>query len=113
MRAMVLRRAASLTDITFAPLELVDAPRPRCAPDGVVLRVSVCGVCRTDLDLTEGRLVPPRYPVIPGHQIVGRVVEIGAQVREIRDGDRRGVAWINSADGCCRWCRAGNENLCP
>ena len=113
MRAMVLRRAASLTDRTFAPLELVDTPRPRCAPDGVVLRVDVCAVCRTDLDLAEGRLVPPRYPVIPGHQVVGRVVEVGNDVRGVHEGERRGVAWINSADGRCRWCKAGNENLCP
>jgi propanol-preferring alcohol dehydrogenase len=77
------------------------------------VRVDVCAVCRTDLDIVEGRLAAPRYPVIPGHQIVGRVAGVGRSVTDHREGDRVGIAWINYADGTCRWCRAGEENLCP
>lgn len=79
----------------------------------MLIRIAVCGVCRTDLDLAEGRLRASHYPLIPGHQIVGRVAAVGARVREHREGDRVGVAWINHARGECRWCRRGEENLCP
>ena len=75
--------------------------------------ISVCGVCRTDLDVVDGRISAPRYPVIPGHQVVGCVAEISGTVTSIREGDRVGIAWIHSACGECRWCRAGEENLCP
>jgi len=75
--------------------------------------VSVCGVCRTDLDVVEGRLTAARYPVIPGHQAVGRVAGVGDGVGDFAIGDRVGVAWIHSACGHCAWCRSGRENLCP
>jgi propanol-preferring alcohol dehydrogenase len=73
----------------------------------------VCGVCRTDLDVVEGRITAPRYPVIPGHQVVGRVSATGVDTKEFHEGDRVGIAWINSACGRCKWCKSGSENLCP
>lgn len=91
-------------------LEPASVQPPAAARDTLVVRVSVCGVCRTDLDVVTGR-VAPRYPVVPGHQVVGRVEAAGDG--PFRAGDRVGIAWIHSACGTCRWCRAGQENLCP
>jgi propanol-preferring alcohol dehydrogenase len=96
-----------------AAVEVAEIEVPEISASEVLLRVSVCGVCRTDLDIVQGRIVPPRYPVIPGHQVIGRVTRLGADVTGMREGDRLGVAWINSACGSCRWCRNGEENLCP
>ncbi|MFL5526019.1 MAG: zinc-binding alcohol dehydrogenase family protein [Gemmatimonadaceae bacterium] len=112
MRAMLVREPAAYANNT-SPLELAEVPIPSVAVDQLLVRVSVCGICRTDLDVVEGRVKAPTYPVIPGHQIIGRVARIGGKSSDFRDGDRVGVAWINSADGVCRWCRAGMENLCP
>jgi propanol-preferring alcohol dehydrogenase len=70
-------------------------------------------VCRTDLDVLDGRVAAPRYPIIPGHQIIGVIEASGRGVTDRRPGERVGVAWINSACGTCRWCRRGEENLCP
>jgi propanol-preferring alcohol dehydrogenase len=70
-------------------------------------------VCRTDLDIAEGRVAASHYPVIPGHQAVGVIDAVGTKVRDRREGDRVGIAWIRWADGECRWCLAGQENLCP
>ena len=99
----------------WAPLTLVDVPVPQAGPGEVRLRVACCGVCRTDVDLAEGRLAAPRYPLIPGHQVVGHVDALGPGTEELglAEGDRVGVAWIHSACGECRWCREGRENLCP
>src|SRR5207237_2052214 len=112
MRAMLVREPAPYSS-NISPLELAEVPIPSVGHDELLVRVSVCGVCRTDLDVVEGRLTAPRYPVIPGHQVIGRVAAVGNEVSDFRDGDRVGIAWINSADGICRWCRAGSENLCP
>lgn len=112
MRAMSLRRPAPVTGGP-GPLGLDDVPEPVPGDDELLIQISVCGVCRTDLDIVEGRIVPPSYPVIPGHQIVGRVARAGPNARGFREGDRVGVAWIHWADGVCRWCRSGQENLCP
>jgi len=112
MRAMFLDRERVSADARPA-LRPAAAPAPEAADDGLVVRVSVCGVCRTDLDLVEGRLTASRYPVIPGHQIVGRVEAMGRDARGFSIGDRVGVAWIHSACGVCTWCVAGLENLCP
>jgi propanol-preferring alcohol dehydrogenase len=112
MRAMLLRQPAPYSSNT-SPLEIAEVETPRVGNRELLVRVSVCGVCRTDLDVVEGRLAAPRYPVIPGHQVVGSVAEIGRGVTEFREGDRVGIAWINAADGVCRWCRGGEENLCP
>jgi propanol-preferring alcohol dehydrogenase len=103
---MVLRRPGS-------PLEPARVPLPRPGRRQVLLKVSVCGVCRTDLHIVDGELPPHRSPVIPGHQIVGRVVGMGAGVQGFEVGDRVGVPWLGWTDGRCRWCRRGQENLCP
>jgi len=92
---------------------LVERPQPRPGPGEVLLRVRVCGVCRTDLHLVEGDLAPRRPAVTPGHEVVGEVVEVGADVTRFRVGDDIGVAWLRHTCGACRWCRAGRENLCP
>ena len=96
-----------------APLRMLDVPGPVPSDDEVLVQVSVCGVCHTDLDVIEGRVVAPRYPLIPGHQIVGRVVRSSAVRRDVQVGDRVGIAWIHWACGVCRWCTSGRENLCP
>lgn len=108
---MLIRAPADLS--VRDGLELAEIDRPTAGAGEILVRVCVCGVCRTDLDLLEGRLVPPQYPVVPGHQVAGRVAAVGRGVTEFREGDRVGVAWIHWADGECSWCRSGNENLCP
>lgn len=96
-----------------APLVPAELPVPEPGEGEVRVRVSVCGVCHTELDEIEGRTPPPRLPVVPGHQVVGRVEALGPGVTDLREVDRVGVAWIFSACGACRRCREGNENLCP
>lgn len=114
MRAMLLQRPTAGVPVDdWRPLELADIAMPSIGDRDVLIRVSVCAVCRTDLDVAEGRLVAPSYPMTPGHQIIGEVVSTGAQVTTPRAGERVGVAWINWACGECRWCRSGHENLCP
>lgn len=94
------------------PLELVEREIPSPGPGWVRLRVSTCGVCRTDLHLAEGDL-PPRHPrVVPGHEVVGRVDEIGQGARRFELGQRVGVAWLGHTCGKCRYCASGRENLC-
>ncbi len=105
MRAMVLE--ASKTK-----LQQVDLPRPRPRERELLIRVCTCGVCRTDLHILDGDLAHPKLPLIPGHQIVGRVVEVGKQVESIKEGDRVGVPWMGWTCGHCRFCRSGRENLC-
>lgn len=107
MRAAVLR---SPKPIAERPLELVDTARPSLKPGQVMLRVRACGVCRTDLHIVEGELAPHLRELIPGHQIVGEIVE-GAQ-RDLKAGSRVGVSWIGGTDGTCSYCRRGEENLC-
>jgi len=111
MKAMVLKGVCSLQE-NRTPLELVEWPDPRPGEGEILLRVSACGVCHTELDEIEGRTPPPRFPVVLGHQVVGRVAAMGDQAAAFRIGDRVGVAWIYSACGKCKFCRAGNENLC-
>jgi alcohol dehydrogenase, propanol-preferring len=114
MRAWVVTTPHRLHDASGpSPLALVDRPVPRPGPGEVLLRVRVCGVCRTDLHLAEGDLPPRRAGVTPGHEVVGEVVEAGAGVARFRVGDDVGVAWLRHTCGQCRWCRAGQENLCP
>jgi len=112
MKAMVLNRLCNLKD-NQTPLELMELPVPVPGDGEILLKVSVCGVCHTELDECEGRLPPRQLPMIPGHQVVGRVVAVGSKVSIIKTGDRVGVAWIYSACGTCKFCLAGNENLCP
>lgn len=111
MRAMVLQRLVRIADEP-EPLAMVDLPEPVAGPGEVVVEVSYCGVCHTELDEIEGRTPPPNLPVVPGHQAVGRVAAVGAGVSGVAEGDRVGVAWIYSACGRCAACRRGDENLC-
>jgi propanol-preferring alcohol dehydrogenase len=112
MRAMVLRELGSL-EARPAPLEPVEMPDPVAGPGELLLRVSVCGVCHTELDEIEGRTPPPRLPIVLGHQVVGRVEALGEGTAAFALGERVGVAWIFSACGRCEHCLAGDENLCP
>jgi propanol-preferring alcohol dehydrogenase len=112
MRAMVIERLGPLRE-GARPLVLVERPQPVPGPGEVLIRVSACGVCHTELDELEGRTPPPRLPVVPGHQAVGRVAALGPGVSAPLVGARVGVAWIFHADGQCAFCRRGDENLCP
>jgi propanol-preferring alcohol dehydrogenase len=94
------------------PLQLVDLPVPVPGPGEVLIKVLACGVCRTELDQIEGRILPPVLPVIPGHQPVGVVAGAGSGAKKFKTGDRVGAAWIFSACGQCKYCRSGLENLC-
>jgi propanol-preferring alcohol dehydrogenase len=94
------------------PLRLVERDVPEPGPGQILVRVSVCGVCRTDLHLAEGDLPPRRQAVTPGHEIVGRVERLGPGCERLAAGQRVGVAWLASSDGSCRFCRRGRENLC-
>jgi alcohol dehydrogenase, propanol-preferring len=111
MKAWYLNR---VTDLASArrPLELVEIERPLPGPDHLLIKVSCCGVCHTELDEIEGRTLPLNYPVIPGHQVIGNVVQMGSNVSKFKVGDRVGVAWIYSACGYCDFCTSGKENLC-
>jgi alcohol dehydrogenase, propanol-preferring len=93
-------------------LAAVRRPRPEPAPNEIRVRVAACGVCRTDLHLAEGDLAPRRHGVVPGHEVVGVVDAIGADVSRFGLGQRAGIAWLRATCGRCRWCRAGRENLC-
>jgi propanol-preferring alcohol dehydrogenase len=106
---MLLRRHAPMTG---RPLEEVDLPAPEPGPGELLVRVSVCAVCRTDLHVIEGDLPTAKLPVVPGHQIVGRVEKTGEGCTRFGPGDRVGVAWLRHTCGQCDFCRRGNENLC-
>jgi len=93
-------------------LRMVEMEVPHPGANEILIKVSACGVCHTELDEIEGRTPPPRLPVVPGHQVVGRVAAAGPGAKRFHTGDRVGVAWIFSACGHCRFCRAGQENLC-
>lgn len=110
MQAMVLHRPA---DIRSSPLIFEEVPAPAPGPDEILIRVSVCGICRTDLHVIEAELPPQKSPVIPGHQIVGVVEAVGTNVRSFHSGDRVGIAWLRRTCGICDFCRTGRENLCP
>ncbi|HJX55061.1 MAG TPA: zinc-dependent alcohol dehydrogenase family protein [Polyangia bacterium] len=98
--------------VATQPLHLRELPSPKLAPDEVRIAVSACAICRTDLHVVEGELPAKRSPVIPGHQVVGRVTELGADATGLSLGQRVGVAWLHRTCGACRFCRAGRENLC-
>ena len=105
MQAMVLEAAGS-------PLRLTELPIPEPSPRQLRLRVLACGVCRTDLHIVDGELTEPKLPLVPGHEIVGRVEALGSEVEGFAIGDRVGVPWLGSTDGTCPYCRNGEENLC-
>jgi propanol-preferring alcohol dehydrogenase len=109
MRAWVVRtpRAAER-----APLECEERALPEPGPGQIRVRVEVCGVCRTDLHVAEGDLAPRRAQIVPGHEVVGRVDALGPGVRDWREGERAGIAWLARSCGRCRFCARGDENLC-
>jgi propanol-preferring alcohol dehydrogenase len=111
MKAMILR---SVTDLekSSEPLILAEVPDPVPGDNDVLIKVSACGVCHTELDEIEGRTPPPLFPVIPGHEVIGNVMKTGKNVKDVKTGDRVGVAWIFSSCGECSYCLAGFENLC-
>lgn len=112
MKALLLEK---ITDLSTdkKPLQLSDVPEPEAGEGEVLIRLGACGVCHTELDEIEGRTPPADLPVIPGHQAVGIVETVGANVNNVKSGDRVGVAWIYSSCGSCPYCMEGNENLCP
>jgi propanol-preferring alcohol dehydrogenase len=105
MQAMILRAPR-------AALERATLPEPRPGSGQVLVRVHACGVCRTDLHLVDGELPDAHSPIIPGHEVVGTVAELGADVRSLRLGERIGIPWLGHSCGTCRYCIAGRENLC-
>ncbi len=105
MRAMLFRQPG-------VALELADMPEPRPGPGEVLVRVHACAVCRTDLHVVDGELPDPKRPLIPGHEIVGRVVAAGPGVTRFQPGSRVGVPWLGWTCGVCEYCRSGHENLC-
>lgn len=105
MRAMVLERAGEA-------LQARELPVPVPGPDDVLIRVAACGVCRTDLHIVDGELGEPKLPLVPGHEVVGRVAAVGETVTQFAVGDRVGVPWLGGSCGDCRYCRRGRENLC-
>jgi propanol-preferring alcohol dehydrogenase len=109
MKAMVLEK---ISPVEEKPLRLVDLPQPVPGQGQILVRVSACGVCHTELDEIEGRVPPSRFPRILGHEIVGKVDGLGPGARKFKKGDRVGIAWINWACGECSFCLKGEENLC-
>jgi propanol-preferring alcohol dehydrogenase len=112
MKAMTLDSIFTLEE-NPQPLRFSEMEDPSAGENEVLIRVSACGVCHTELDEIEGRTPPSRFPMVLGHQVVGKVAGTGPGTTRYRIGDRVGVAWIFSACGHCKFCRAGNENLCP
>ncbi|MBT8368091.1 MAG: zinc-dependent alcohol dehydrogenase family protein [Deltaproteobacteria bacterium] len=111
MKGMLLNKITSLRE-SKTPLELTELPKPVPGDNEILIKVSTCGVCHTELDEIEGRTPPPNLPIILGHQIVGRVEKNGPGADRFKIGERVGVAWIHSACGNCVSCKNGTENLC-
>jgi len=110
MHAQVLRSPAP---IESRPLQWAELPDPQPGPGQLLIRVRACGVCHTDLHTAEGELIPPHLPVVPGHQVVGRVAAVGAETSGWSAGDRVGAFWLYRSCGRCAFCKRGEENLCP
>lgn len=112
MKALLLTELKTINDAGSILREVeVDIPAP--GEKEVLIRVLACGICHTELDEIEGRTAPPTLPVIPGHQVVGRIAGMGSAVTKWKNGERVGVAWIHSSCGTCESCKAGLQNLCP
>jgi propanol-preferring alcohol dehydrogenase len=109
MKAWLLNKPAP---VSSSPLTIANVATPVPRDDEVLIRISACGICRTDLHIVEGELPVRRSPLIPGHQIVGRVTSVGSRVEGFSVGDRVGVAWLNRTCGICEFCHTGRENLC-
>jgi len=112
MKALLLQGIYDLNK-NNAPLVLKDIPKPIPERNELLIKVSTCGVCHTELDEIEGRTSPPKFPIVLGHQVVGKVVGIGDRVIKYKLNDRVGVGWIYSSCGKCEYCLEGNDNLCP
>ena len=112
MRAMQIQRLGAMQP-DQPPLDYADVPVPEPETGEVRIRVSHCGVCHTELDEIEGRTPPDQLPRIPGHQVVGTIDKLGTGVKNLKIGDRVGVAWIYSSCGQCQYCVQGDDNLCP
>ena len=106
MRAMAFHRVRQ-------PLALEDRLIPEPGAGEVLIRISACGVCRTDLHIVDGELSQPRLPLVPGHEAVGRIERLGAGINGLGEGQRVGMPWLGWTCGACRYCRSGRENLCP
>ena len=111
MKAMVLNGIVDLRE-NRTPLELVEIPDPVPGENEILVRVTACGVCHTELDEIEGRTPPPQFPMVLGHQVVGMVEVSGSHATRFKTGDRVGIGWIYSACGRCAFCRRGDDNLC-
>jgi propanol-preferring alcohol dehydrogenase len=111
MQAMVLDRLSDLTKEN-SPLRVTNLSIPEPAENELLIKVSACGICHTELDEIEGRTPPAFFPIILGHQVIGRIVKVGSQVRTFKLDERVGVAWIFWACGKCELCLKGNENVC-
>jgi alcohol dehydrogenase, propanol-preferring len=109
MRGCVL---SAIRGIESNPLQLQEVDRPEPGPREVLVRVKLCGVCRTDLHVIEGELPPKKSPLVPGHQVVGTIEKLGLSAKRFPLGKRVGIAWLNSTDGTCAFCKRGEENLC-
>jgi alcohol dehydrogenase, propanol-preferring len=109
MKAMVLSRTGP---VDACPLQILDVPIPQPGPGQVLVKLKVCGICRTDLHVIEGELERPKLPLIPGHQAVGVISRVGSGVTERTVGERVGIAWLQGTCGQCDFCRSGRENLC-
>jgi propanol-preferring alcohol dehydrogenase len=109
MKAMVLSQT---DDVSDNPLRLQDLPIPTPKAGQILVKIHVCGVCRTDLHVVEGEISHIALPLIPGHQAVGTVAQVGTEVSDVREGDRVGIAWLQGTCGQCEFCMSGRENLC-
>src|SRR5689334_18811888 len=105
MHAMLFKKAGR-------PLEFAEIPTPQPAAGEVLVKVSACAVCRTDLHIVDGELPNPKLPLVPGHEIVGTVAAIGKGVERFKQGDRVGIPWLGWTCGDCHYCRSQRENLC-
>lgn len=105
MRAMLLEKV-------LTPLRLVEIPTPKPSKNEILIRISACAVCRTDLHVVDGELPNPKLPLVPGHEIVGVVAERGKHAKRFKIGQRVGVPWLGWTDGKCKFCKNGRENLC-
>ncbi|MHB1645165.1 MAG: zinc-dependent alcohol dehydrogenase family protein [bacterium] len=111
MKSMILTEITDLK-INKNPLCNINAKIPEINQNEILIKINTCAVCHTELDEIEGRIKPIELPIIPGHQIVGRIIETGKDVKKLQKGDRVGIGWINSACGKCEYCKNGYENLC-
>ncbi|MFO7892069.1 MAG: zinc-dependent alcohol dehydrogenase family protein [bacterium] len=111
MKAMIMKNVSDLHKTT-TPLEMVDLPIPEPKRQDLLLKVKACGVCHTEIDEIEGRTPPRKFPVVPGHEVIGVIKKIGPEVTKFTIGQRVGVGWIFSSCLNCKYCKNGNENLC-